>query len=125
VLATISRRNVPIFTIIISGVVISGIVLLTGGNLDWLASIFNFGTLLTFFFINLSLLQLRRTMPDVKRSFLVPFYPFTPILALISCIALAFYLNVNAILTACAFLAAGIVVYYLTTRKGPGRRSAA
>jgi len=117
VLSTISRQSVPVFTLLLCGFVISGIVLATGGNLDWLASIFNFGTLLTFFFINLSLLRLRKTMPDVKRGFKVPFYPYTPLFAIISCIILAFYLNVNAVMTACVFLAVGIVVYYLNKKE--------
>jgi APA family basic amino acid/polyamine antiporter len=118
-LATISHQNVPVFTILVCGIVISGIVLLTDGNLDWLASIFNFGTLLTFFFINLSLIRLRQTMPEVKRSFKVPFYPFTPVFALISCIILAFYLNANAVIIAIIFLIVGIAVYHLNKRGKP------
>jgi APA family basic amino acid/polyamine antiporter len=116
VLSTISRQGVPAFTILICGIVISGIVVATRGNLDWLASIFNFGTLLTFFFINLSLIRLRRTMPDAPRKFKVPIYPWTPVFALLSCIVLAFYLNANAVMTACVFLAAGIAVYYLNKK---------
>jgi len=119
VLSTISRQNVPVYTILLCGFIISGIVLATRGNLDWLASIFNFGTLLTFFFINLSLLQLRKTMPDVKRGFKVPLYPYTPVFALISCIVLAFYLNANAVMTAVVFLVVGIIVYYLNKRGKP------
>jgi APA family basic amino acid/polyamine antiporter len=122
VLSTISRQSVPVFTILLCGLVISGIVLVTGGNLDWLASLFNFGTLLTFFFINLSLLKLRKTMPDVKRSFKVPLYPYTPVFAMISCIVLAFYLNANAVITACFFLALGIVVYYVNNKRKASRR---
>jgi APA family basic amino acid/polyamine antiporter len=122
VLSTISRQSVPVFTILLSGFIISGIVLVTGGNLDWLASLFNFGTLLTFFFINLSLLRLRKLMPDAKRSFKVPFYPYTPVFAMISCIILAFYLNTNAVITAFFFLAIGIVVYYLNKRGKAGSR---
>jgi APA family basic amino acid/polyamine antiporter len=117
VLSTISRQNVPVFTILSCGFIISGIVLFTGGNLDWLASLFNFGTLLTFFFINLSLLKLRKTMPNVKRGFKVPLYPATPVFAMISCIVLAFYLNANAVITACVFLVVGIVVYYLNKKE--------
>jgi APA family basic amino acid/polyamine antiporter len=122
VLSTISRQSVPVFTILLSGFIISGIVLVTGGNLDWLASLFNFGTLLTFFFINLSLLRLRKLMPDAKRSFKVPLYPYTPVFAMISCIILAFYLNTNAVITAFFFLAIGIVVYYLNKRGKAGSR---
>ncbi len=118
-LSKISRQNVPAFTILFCGLIISGIVLFTGGNLEWLASLFNFGTLLTFIFINLSLLKLRRTMPDAKRSFKVPLYPYIPIIATISCIALAFYLNSNAVITACVFLIVGIVVYYLNKKENP------
>jgi basic amino acid/polyamine antiporter, APA family len=118
-LSSISRQNVPMFTILLCGIIISGIVLVTAGNLEWLASIFNFGTLLTFFFINLSLLKLRRTMPDVKRGFKVPLYPYTPVFAMISCIILAFYLNTNAVITACFFLVIGIVVYYLNKKGKP------
>ena len=120
VLSTISRQSVPVFTILLSGFIISGIVLVTDGNLDWLASLFNFGTLLTFFFINLSLLRLRKLMPDAKRSFKVPLYPYTPIFAMISCIVLAFYLNANAVITAFFFLVIGIVVYYLNKRGKAG-----
>ncbi len=119
VLSTISRQNVPVFTILLCGIIISGIVLLTGANLEWLASLFNFGTLLTFIFINLSLLRLRKTMPDVKRPFKVPLYPYTPVFAMIGCIILAFYLNANAIITACFFLAVGIVVYYVNKKGKP------
>jgi len=120
VLSTISRQSVPVFTILLSGFIISGIVLVTDGNLDWLASLFNFGTLLTFFFINLSLLRLRKLMPDAKRSFKVPLYPYTPVFAMISCIVLAFYLNANAVITAFFFLVIGIVVYYLNKRGKAG-----
>ncbi len=120
VLSTISRQSVPVFTILLSGLIISGIVLVTDGNLDWLASLFNFGTLLTFFFINLSLLRLRKLMPDAKRSFKVPLYPYTPVFAMISCIILAFYLNANAVITAVFFLVTGIVVYYLNKRGKAG-----
>lgn len=116
-LSKISPQGVPVYTILICGVVISGIVLVTGGNLDWLASIFNFGTLLTFFFINLSLIQFRRTRPDITRGFKVPFYPVTPACAMISCIILAFYLNANAVMTACVFLVLGVIVYYLNKRR--------
>jgi basic amino acid/polyamine antiporter, APA family len=115
-LSAISRQNVPAITILLCGIVISGIVIVTNGNLEWLASIFNFGTLLTFFFINLSLLKLRRTMPDVKRGFKVPLYPYTPVFAMISCIILAFYLNSNAVITACFFLVVGIIVYYVNKK---------
>jgi len=117
ILAKVSSRGIPSATVILSGVVISLIVLLTNANLTWLASIFNFGTLLTFFFINASLLQLRRTMPDANRQFRVPLYPYTPILGLVSCVALAFFLNINAIIASAGWISVGILAYVINRRR--------
>lgn len=115
-LSKISRQNVPALTVLLSGIIISGIVLLSNGDLELLASIFNFGTLLTFFFINLSLIRLRKTMPDVPRRFKVPFYPYTPVFAMISCIGIAFYLKPSAVVTASFFLIIGVGVYILNKK---------
>ncbi len=41
----------------------------------------------------------------------VPFYPLTPILGLISCFALVFYLKTNAIIAAGVWIALGMVAY--------------
>ena len=109
----ISKGGVPIFTVFITGIAISAIVVIASGNLDVLASIFNLGTLITFFFINLSLIQLRRNSPDVKREFKVPFYPVTPVLGIISCIGLAFYLNPTAVIYGGSWIIIGIILYFL------------
>ncbi|NYT07290.1 MAG: hypothetical protein GKC05_03415 [Methanomicrobiales archaeon] len=61
--------------VIFVGVTAAAIILLSRGNLDVLAQIFNFGTLTTYFFINLSLIKLRWDLPDEKRGFRVPAYP--------------------------------------------------
>jgi APA family basic amino acid/polyamine antiporter len=113
IFSRISKNGIPFLTVIISGIAISIIIVISRGNLDQLASIFNFGTLLTFIFINLSLLELRRTQPDVKRRFKVPFYPLTPILGIISCVGLAFYLNPNSVIYGVSWIAIGIVIYFL------------
>ncbi len=113
IFSRISKNGVPLFTVIICGISISLIIIVSSGNLNQLASIFNFGTLLTFTFINLSLLQLRRTQPNVKRGFKVPMYPLTPILGIISCVGLAFYLNPNAVIYGGSWIFIGIIVYVL------------
>jgi basic amino acid/polyamine antiporter, APA family len=122
VFSQISGNGIPLFTVIISGISISLIVVVASGNLDQLASIFNFGTLITFAFINLSLLKLRRSWPDVKRRFEVPFYPLTPLLGLASCVGLAFYLNPNAVIYGGTWILIGMVVYLLN-RWRIGRKS--
>ncbi|MFZ0442021.1 MAG: APC family permease [Methanobacterium sp.] len=113
IFSRISNNGIPFFTVLICGISISIIVVVASGNLDQLASIFNFGTLLTFAFINLSLLKLRRSWPNEKRDFKVPFYPVTPILGIISCVGLAFYLNPNAVIYGGSWIIIGIIVYLL------------
>jgi APA family basic amino acid/polyamine antiporter len=47
--------------------------------------------LLTFTLVNLSLIALRRKFPELKGGFRVPFYPATPIAAILLNMFLAFY----------------------------------
>jgi len=116
-LARISKNGVPTNAVLINGIVIALIIVVTKGDLQLIASIFNFGTLMTFFFINMSLLQLRKKMPEAIRTFRVPFYPFTPILGLISCFGLLFYLKTNAIIAAGVWIALGLVAYEYNKRR--------
>lgn len=117
VFSRISDRGIPTITVLITGITIAAIVFFTNGNLDWLASVFNFGTLVTFLFINLSLIQLRRTMPDAKRGFRVPLYPFTPVIGVISCLLLSFYLSRNAILVGIGWVAIGVLAYAVNRKR--------
>lgn len=117
ILARISKNGVPTFAVLISGAAIALIIIVTKGDLQLIASIFNFGTLMTFFFINMSLLQLRKKMPKANRTFKVPLYPLTPILGLISCFALVFYLKTNAIIAAGVWIALGLIAYEYNKRR--------
>jgi APA family basic amino acid/polyamine antiporter len=110
-LSKISKKGVPASAIVLGGVAIALIALAAQGNLNLLASLFNFGTLLTFLFINLSVIRLRRRMPKADRKFKVPFYPIPPIMGILSCILLAYYLNLLALLFAVAWILVGIAVY--------------
>lgn len=116
-LSRISKNGVPKVTVITSGVAIASIVLMTGGNIEWLASAFNFGTLLTFIVINLSLIRLRTTMPDHPRSFRVPLCPYVPALAIVFSIILIGFLNLNAVLITSAWIALGLAIYVFYQRR--------
>jgi basic amino acid/polyamine antiporter, APA family len=118
-LARISGNGVPVYTVVISGIVMSAIVVISRANLDWLATLFNFGTLLTYGFINLSLIELRRTDPGTERPFRVPGYPVTPALGIASCILLSFYLNVNALIAAGIWIGIGILLYAIRQGRSP------
>jgi APA family basic amino acid/polyamine antiporter len=55
-------------------------------------------------------------MPDAERTFRAPLCPVVPIAAIIGCIILAFYLNLNAIIITCFFIAIGLLVYHMKRR---------
>ncbi len=117
ILAKISNNGVPTNAVFISGASIALIIIATKGDLELIASIFNFGTMMEFFFINMSLLQLRKKRPEANRTFKVPLYPVTPILGVISCIGLVFYLETNVIIAAGVWIALGLVAYEYNKRR--------
>jgi APA family basic amino acid/polyamine antiporter len=110
-ISRISKNSVPYVSVIIVSVAMAGIVLVSGGDLSALAQVFNFGTLLTFFFINLSLVKLRWDQPDVVRGFKVPAYPLTPVLGVISCALLLAYLSRYALIFGIIWIAIGILIF--------------
>jgi APA family basic amino acid/polyamine antiporter len=116
-LAKISKNGVPTSSVLLSGVVIALIIIAAQGNLDWLASIFNFGTMMTYFFINLSVVRLRQKMPDADRKFKVPLYPLPPVLGVLSCFVLSFYLNQNAVIFAGVWIIIGLAAYEYNKRR--------
>jgi APA family basic amino acid/polyamine antiporter len=120
-LAQISKRGVPTYAVIIVGVAMAMVVLLSQGDLATLASVFNFGTLLTFLFINLSMFKLRRMMPDAKRSFTVPLYPLPPILGVLSCVGLMAFLNLEALAIASVWIVVGYLIYRRSRRSREAR----
>jgi APA family basic amino acid/polyamine antiporter len=99
------------------------IVLFSGGNLNTLAQIFNLGTLMTFFFINLSLIKLRWDLPETPRAFRVPLYPVTPLAGIVSCTLLLAYLSKYATLFGAIWLAIGIFASEVRLKKEPEENS--
>ncbi|MCL7412693.1 MAG: APC family permease [ANME-2 cluster archaeon] len=116
-LSNISKNGIPTSSVLACGVAITLIIIGTKGNLELIASIFNFGTLLTFFFINLSMIQLRKKMPDANRTFKVPLYPIPPLLGIISCFALILFLKSNAIIAAGIWIVIGVVAYLINQQR--------
>ena len=92
----ISENTRTPYIALISVLVLSILFVLIG-NIEIVASITNFTIYLTFFFVNLSLIILRYTKPNLKRKFRTPLniknFPITALLGLIS--SLIFILNLQ------------------------------
>lgn len=79
-----SRRQVPVANTLIVTAFISVLAGLV--PLGQLAEATSIGTLFAFTLVNIGVLVLRRTRPDLPRSFRAPFFPLTPILGVLFCL---------------------------------------
>src|SRR5262245_7045084 len=78
------RTLTPIHNTIIVALVIS---LLAGFvPINFLAEMTSVGTLVAFITVGIGVIVLRQRQPNLKRSFKVPLYPVTPILAVLGCL---------------------------------------
>ena len=72
----------------------------------------NIGTLSAFVLVSVGVVVLRRTRPDLKRGFRVPWSPVLPILSAVVCTYLMLNLTVETWLRFLIWLAVGIIIYF-------------
>lgn len=68
------------------------------------------------FTLSLAALYSRRSEPERRRTFVVPFYPLVPLTAMALCAALWLALPLTALLELLAWLAVGLIVYAVYSR---------
>ena len=107
-----SVRHTPYLAVIISG----GLMLAMAWSLpiEDVAAAADIMFLLLFLQVNVAIMTLRHKMPELKRGFLVPFFPIVPILAIIANAFLAIYLftfSPTAWFTAIGWLIVGSLIY--------------
>jgi len=109
------RTGTPVRVTVTTGVVVAVIAALI--PLSELAELVNIGTLFAFVLVAVGVLVLRRTRPDLPRAFRVPWVPVIPVLSALA----SFYLMLNLPgVTWVRFLiwmAVGLVVYALYSRR--------
>ncbi|MFN8169326.1 MAG: amino acid permease [Candidatus Nanopelagicales bacterium] len=105
------RTQTPVANTIIVTVVIC--ILAGFVPLGQLAEATSIGTLFAFLLVNIGVIVLRRTRPDLKRSFMAPLFPLTPILGMLFCGYLLVGLAGVTWLVFIAWLAVGFAVYFL------------
>ncbi len=80
--------------------------------LEALAELVNIGTLFAFVVVSVGVIILRRTRPDLRRSFKCPGVPWIPILSVLACLYLMLNLPGDTWLRFLAWLAIGFVIYF-------------
>ncbi|ACU40124.1 amino acid permease [Actinosynnema mirum] len=77
----------------------------------------NVGTLFAFVLVSAGVLVLRKTRPDLKRGFRVPWVPFIPVLAILACLWLMLNLTALTWVRFLVWMALGVVVYFAYGRR--------
>ena len=77
----------------------------------------NIGTLFAFVLVNIGVIILRRTRPDLERGFRVPFVPLFPIIGALLCVYLMRYLDRDTWIRFVVWLVIGFVIYFVYGRR--------
>ena len=109
------RYGTPFVAILASAVVmLIAVVVVPIRLVGNLASLFS---LLGFVIVNLSVIRLRNQQPDLRRPFEIPYYPLPPVLGIVLNLLLGFFISPRTWLVAIAWLAIGVAVYWLLSRR--------
>jgi APA family basic amino acid/polyamine antiporter len=81
--------------------------------LSALAELVNIGTLFAFALVSVGVVILRRTRPDLPRSFRTPLVPLVPALSVLACLFVMLNLPVETWLRFAVWMALGTVIYFL------------
>jgi APA family basic amino acid/polyamine antiporter len=76
-----------------------------------IAELVNIGTLFAFFIVNIAVIWLRRTKPEMKRGFRVPLVPVVPIIGALLCVYLMSKLPGTTWVRFGLWLLLGMVIY--------------
>ena len=92
---------------------LEGIVVGTGpGSFTSLRMGLSAGRALAFALVSLAVPILRRSRPDLERSFMVPWSPYLPILAAVVCAYLALNLSIETWLRFLVWMILGFAIYF-------------
>ncbi len=112
------KKRTPHIAIALSGTII--ILVTLSLDITRVAASADIMFLLLFLLVNWAVIVLRRTMPDVKRYYLIPLFPLIPIFGIVTKFLLAMSLwtiEPQAWVIALGWIALGFVIHYLYQRK--------
>jgi len=104
------KYGTPYITTIITGVIVAVVAGFT--QIQTVGEMTSIGTLFAFVVVCAAVLILRRTRPDAKRNFRVPFGPVLPTLGIISCFWLMLSLPVLTWVRFLVWLDLGLIIYW-------------
>ena len=110
--ATVNERTrTPVRITLTFGILIAVVAAFV--PLKEIVKLVNVGTLFAFILVNVGVIILRRTRPDLKRGFRVPWVPVFPIIGTLLCIYLMTKLELATWLRFIGWLIVGLIVYFV------------
>ena len=91
---------------------VAAAVLATFTSITVLAELVNIGTLAAFILVSIGVVVLRRTRPDLPRTFRTPFVPVLPIVAALICFYLMLNLAIETWLRFVVWMVIGLAIYF-------------
>ncbi|OHU22259.1 amino acid permease [Mycobacteroides franklinii] len=114
-LARTGSHGTPIRITLIVGFLVAIAASLT--PIEGLEEIVNVGTLFAFVLVSAGVVVLRRSRPDLPRSFRTPGVPWLPVVAIVACGWLMLNLAVRTWMFALGWMAVGVIVYFVYSRR--------
>ena len=108
---TSPRTGTPVLITLTIGTAVAVVASLT--PIGKLEEMVNIGTLTAFALVSLAVPVLRRSRPDLERSFKVPFSPVLPVVAALFCVYLALNLSIETWLRFLVWMVVGFAIYFL------------
>jgi amino acid transporter len=88
-------------------------VLAATGVINFVGYATDFGFIIGFALINLSLMKLRKEKPRLERPFKTPLYPFTPIAGIVTSLFLLIFIDVGVLSLGIALCVLAVLAYYI------------
>ncbi len=104
------RWGTPYLTTITVGVIVA--LMAAFIPLEELAELVNIGTLFAFVVVSAGVIVLRRTRPDLPRSFRTPLVPLVPILSILACLWLMLNLPIDTWRRFLTWMLLGFLIYF-------------
>ena len=105
------RFGTPYRISILTGLVVALVAAFT--SIDVVSEMVNIGTLMAFVLVSVGVIILRRTQPNMRRSFRTPWVPLVPILAILICLYMMLNLQLVTWIRFIVWLVIGVVIYFL------------